>query len=85
MPGQARHDAGPLASLSSNQQPIRIIFEPHAREAPARIARNIYQLEGGVGVSNALGSDIGDAVAVRICGLRAGLPGQVRSHAVGCR
>ena len=66
--GQKRvfNAATTLVSLSSNQQPIRIIFEPHAREAArTHCAQHTYHLEGGVGVSNALGSDVRDAVAVQ--------------------
>src|SRR5712671_3382253 len=80
-------DAGlelPLPSVQ--QQRIRIILEPYAREAacPHR-AEQMRDLEGGVGGAEAFGPDVGDAVAVRIGGVRSGLPGQVRAHAVGRR
>src|SRR5215510_7917052 len=75
-----------LALSSPDQQPIRIVFEMDARDAAgAHRLNQICDFEGGVGVSDTLGPDVGDAVAVRIRRMGTGLPGEVRSHAVGCR
>src|SRR5712691_8311960 len=68
----------PPVSLSADQQPIRTILEPQARVAArAHGAQHLREPEGGLDVADALGPDVGDAVAIRIGRLRTRLPGQV--------
>ena len=58
----------------------------HARGAAgAHRPNQICEFEGGVGVTDAPLSDIGDAVAIRICRVGTRLPAQIRAHAVGGR
>src|SRR5438132_11193921 len=45
----------------------------------------MHELEGGVGVADAFGPDVRDAIAVSIGRLRVWLPGEIGAHAVGSR
>src|SRR5262245_46434286 len=45
----------------------------------------MQELEAGIGVADAFGSDVRDAVAVCVRRLRAWLPGEIGAHAVWSR
>src|SRR5262249_10686588 len=61
-----------------------VVLEPHAGDlARAHGAQEMRERDGGVGVGETLGADVGDAVALRVGRLRRGLEGEISAHAVG--
>src|SRR5262249_37146204 len=75
-----------FASRSTVEQAARVILEPHARDSSgAHGDEHARDLEGRVGVTQPLGTDIGDAIALRVGRVRMRLKGQICAHAVGRR
>src|SRR5262245_17581264 len=69
--------AAPLLSSPAVEQEA-VVLQPHARDlARAHGAQEVRERDGGVGVGEALGADVGDAVALRVGRLRRGLEGEI--------
>src|SRR6266568_8617061 len=61
-----------------------VVLEPHAGDLPrAHGAQKMHERDRGVGVGEALGADVGDAVAVGVGGVRRRPKREIGAHAVG--
>src|SRR5262249_32292834 len=82
--GWARREDAPLPTLRAALEQEAVVLELHARDlARAHGAQELRERDGGVGGGEALGADVGDAVALRVGGLRRGPKREIGAHAVG--
>jgi len=68
------------------REPLRVVLERHAGQfSRAHGAEQVRQLESRRVVADAVGADIGNAIALGVTGLAVRLPRQISAHAVGRR
>src|SRR5262249_61512897 len=81
--GRERTESAALSKRSPAVEQEAVVLELHARDlARAHGAQEMRERDGGVGVGEALGADVGDAVALRVGRLRRRLAGEIGAPAL---